>query len=81
MLVVLNTEKLSKLYPEISISNLLYYAKQDIDIIEMFNKDEGLKDNIAEVKALVDCLEIRNSEIDQTVENILKLTKKEVSLC
>ncbi len=81
MLVVLNTEKLSKLYPEISISNLLCYAKQDIDIIEMFNKDEGLKDNIAEVKALVDCLEIRNSEIDQTVENILKLTKKEVSLC
>lgn len=81
MLVVLNTEKLSKLYPEISISKLLCYAKQDIDIIEMFNRDEGLKDNIAEVKALVDCLEIRNSEIDQTVENILKLTKKEVSLC
>ena len=78
MLIVIDTEKLKKKAPfvDTKIANIVMFVQQDIDIIEMLNKDEGLADNITEVKEFLDCLEIRNSEIDQTVEKILELTKK-----
>lgn len=78
MLIVIDTEKLKKKAPFVNakIANIVMFVQQDIDIIEMLNKDEGLADNITEVKEFLDCLEIRNSEIDQTVEKILELTKK-----
>lgn len=78
MLIVIDTEKLKKKAPfvDAKIANIVMFVQQDIDIIEMLNKDEGLADNITEVKEFLDCLEIRNSEIDQTVEKILELTKK-----
>ena len=78
MLIVIDTEKLKKKAPfvDAKIANIVMFVQQDIDIIEMLNKDEGLADNITEVKEFLDCLEIRNNEIDQTVEKILELTKK-----
>ena len=64
MLIAVNMEKLKKAAPfaDIAISNILSFVTQDIDIIKMLNKDEGLTENITEVKALIDCLEIRKGE-------------------
>ena len=82
MLIVVDTEKLKKKAPfmDAKIANIVMFVQQDIDIIEMLNKDEGLADNITEVKEFLDCLEIWNSEIDQTVEKILELTKTKACL-
>ena len=77
MLVTIDTEKLlkSKEFNNVhhkTVRNIIGRVKQTVyDLCDVADN----KKDLAEIQALIDCIEVRDSEIDQTLENLIKLTR------
>lgn len=80
MLVTIDTEKLlnAKEFDWVhhkTVNNIVSLVKQTIyDHYDAADNDI-IKKDLSEIMALIDCIEVRDSEIDQTLENLIKLTR------
>jgi len=80
MLVIIDTEKLLKAkefdYVHYkTVNNIIALVKQTVyDHFDVADNDI-IKKDLSEIKALIDCIEVRDREIDQTLENLINLTR------
>jgi len=79
MLVIIDTEKLLKAKEfdwvhHKTVNNIIALVKQTV--YDNYDVADNKKD-LSEIMALIDCIEVRDREIDQTLENLIKLTRKE----
>lgn len=82
MLVIIDTEKLLKAKEfdwvhHKTVNNIIALVRQTVyDNYDVADNDI-IKKDLSEIMALIDCIEVRDREIDQTLENLIKLTRKE----
>ena len=79
MLVTINTEKLlnAKEFDWVHNKTARFIVSRVKQIAhDLYDESDDNKD-LAEIMALIDCIEVRDSEIDQTLENLIKLTRRE----
>ena len=77
MLVTINTEKLlnAKEFDWVHNKTARFIVARVKQIAhDLYDVSDDNKD-LAEIMTLIDCIEVRDSEIDQTLENLIKLTR------